>query len=537
MSVPDNSQFAASSIEANQAEALPVHTATVPNSHLTSGSRLAKNTIWNLLGNSAPMLVAVVCIPILIRGLGTDRFGVLTLVWALIGYANLFDFGLGRALTQLVAAKLGTGEDQEVPLIVWTSLGLMLALGAVGALLIAVLDPWLVHRVLHVQGALAGETVSSLYLLAISVPMVISTAGLRGLLEAYQRFGLITALRIPMGALTFVGPLLVLPFSRSLYPVVAVLVAGRALNWAAHLVACLMILPSLRRRVAWDARVIGPLFRFGSWMTVSNVVSPLMSTLDRFVIGSLISVGAVAYYATPYEVVTKFWILPGALLGVMFPAFSTTLAHDSNRASLLYDRTVKYLLLALFPLVLLVVALADNGLKLWLGAEFARHSAPVLRWLAVGVFINCLAWAPLAVLQGAGRPDVTAKLHLIELPIYLALLFWLTKTYGIEGAAMAWTGRVTLDAALLFILARRYVPIGGSIQLHTRLLGISALAVFVLATLPHSLVAKAIFILAVYLGFLLTTWFVMLSPQERRLAQGLPARLLSYAPVPSRGSV
>src|SRR5260370_40800032 len=84
-------------------------TAKNHNAHLTSGRLLARNTVWNLLGSGAPMIVAVVCIPILIRGLGKERFGVLTLAWALIGYASLFDLGLGRALTQLVARKLGAG--------------------------------------------------------------------------------------------------------------------------------------------------------------------------------------------------------------------------------------------------------------------------------------------------------------------------------------------------------------------------------------------------------------------------------------------
>src|SRR5439155_14376215 len=101
--------------------------------HLTGGRLLARNTIWNLVGNGAPMAVAVFCIPILIRGLGTERFGVLTLAWALIGYASLFDLGLGRALTQLVAQKLGTGDEREVPQVVWTSLLLMLALGVAAA--------------------------------------------------------------------------------------------------------------------------------------------------------------------------------------------------------------------------------------------------------------------------------------------------------------------------------------------------------------------------------------------------------------------
>jgi O-antigen/teichoic acid export membrane protein len=489
------------------------------NAHLTSSRLLARNTLWNLVGNAAPMLVAAICIPLLIKGLGTDRFGVLTLVWALIGYATLFDFGLGRALTQLVATKLGSGEDHEVPTFVWTSLLLLLLLGLVGAAVVILLTPWLVNHALHVPGALGRETLYSLYLLAISIPVVISTAALRGLLEAHQRFGLTNALRIPMGVFAYAGPLLVLPFSKSLFPVVVVLVTGRLIAWGAHLVLCLRVMPSLRDRFIWQRAAVGPLLRFGSWMTVSNIVSPLMVTLDRFLIGSLLSVGAVAYYATPYEVVTKFWIIPGSLLGVMFPAFSTSFVQDPNRTAQLYGRSVKYLLLTLFPLILLVVVFAHDVLQLWLGAEFAQHSGRVLQWLAVGLFINCLGWAPLAVVQGVGRPDLTAKLHMVELPAYLIALFWLTKMYGIEGAAAAWTARAAIDALVLFGLAKRFLPVRSSTHFQTLLLVAGAVGIFVVAALPHGWEMKGLFLALTLVIFVSVAWFLVLSPEERRLAQ------------------
>ena len=204
------------------------------NGHLTSGRLLARNTIWNFVGSGAPMLVAVFCIPILIRGLGKERFGVLTLAWALIGYASLFDLGLGRALTQLVARKLGEGEQREIPRLAWTSLLLMLLLGFAGTACVLLISPWLIHSALNVPDELEPEMLQAFRLLALSIPFVITTAGLRGLLEAHQRFGLINAMRVPMGVFTFVGPLLVLPFSQSLVPVVGMLVAGRIAAWGAR---------------------------------------------------------------------------------------------------------------------------------------------------------------------------------------------------------------------------------------------------------------------------------------------------------------
>src|ERR1700723_1921283 len=68
------------------------------------------------------------------------------------------------------------------------------------------------------------------------------------------------------------------------------------------------------RRGIWHAPSVGPLLRFGGWMTVSNIVGPLMVTLDRFLIAGLISVTAVAYYATPYELVTKLLLVPVAVV-------------------------------------------------------------------------------------------------------------------------------------------------------------------------------------------------------------------------------
>lgn len=493
--------------------------ATSTNPHLTSGRLLARNTVWNLIGNAAPMLVAVFSIPILIHWLGKDRFGILGLAWALIGYANFFDLGLGRALTQLTAAKLGEGNEQEVPTLVWTSLLLMLALGALGTVIIAATSPWLIHHVLKIPQELQAEALHSFYLLGLSVPVVITTAALRGLLEAYQRFALINALRIPIGVFAYAGPMLVLPFTKSLFAVVSVLVVGRFAGLIAHLIFCIKVMPSSGKSVLWDRAVVGPLMRFGSWMTVSNIVGPLMVTFDRFVIGSLLSVAAVAFYTTPSELVSRLWLVPSSLLGVMFPAFSTSFVQDRNRTAMLYARSVKYLLLSMFPVILLIIAFAPEALKIWLGSEFAAHSFRVLQWLALGAFINCLSSAPFAVVQGVGRPDLTAKLHLIELPLYFMGLFWLTKVYGIEGAAIAWTSRVIIDALVLFVLAKRFLPAPSSARVQTILLVAGALCAFGLATLFRGWEGKALFVGSIFLGFAVIAWFFVLSPDERKLAQ------------------
>ena len=484
---------------------------------LTSGHRLARNVLWNLLGTGAPLLVAFIAIPLLIEGLGIERFGVLTLAWMLVGYFSLFDLGLGRALTKLVAEKLGNGQVDEVPSLVWTAMLLMTILGLLGALVVAVLSPWLVGDVLNIQPVFQPETLTAFYLLAASIPIVISSAGLRGILEAHQRFGLVNVVRIPLGAFTFLGPVAVLPFSNSLVPVVSVLVVARLISWCAYVILCLRVDPALRSSGSVHRAMIKPLISFGGWMTVTNIVGPLMVYMDRFLIGSVITMTAVAYYATPYEVITKLWIVPGALMGVMFPAFATILVQDRTHAARLFDRSVKYIFLCLFPVVLIIVTFAHEGLSIWLGADFAANSSLVLQLLAIGVFINSLAFVPFGMVQSAGRPDLTAKLHLLELPIYLLLLWFLLNAYGIVGAAVAWVVRVAIDTILLFVMSHRLLSAVSSLTMRPMFMIGVALLVLAVAALISGVVIKGLFLLLVLFIFVVIVWFVILYADERSM--------------------
>jgi len=497
---------------------------------LSNSRLLARNAVINLLGSVAPLLVAIVTIPMLVTGLGTDRLGFLTVAWVLIGYFSLFDLGLGRALTKLVSEKLGSGDVAEVGALSWTALFLMAGLGLFGSVALALVAPWLSSAALKIPTELQGEARISLFLMAASLPFVIVTAGLRGLLEANQRFGLINALRVPMGVFNYVGPLLVLPFSTSLVPITAALVVGRILAFGGHLWICLSSIPHLGG-VRMERKYLRSLVSFGSWITLSNIVSPLMSYMDRFLVGALVSMTAVAYYVTPYEVVMKLGLLPAALLGVLFPAFSATIGVARDRTRLLLDRATRAIFLGIFPLALTIVTLAPEILDLWLGSEFAVSSTPVLRWLAAGILINSIAQIPYAVIQSAGRPDLVAKFHLAELPFYALMIVFLGTRWGIEGVAIAWTVRAAGDAVLLFWVADRLMG-GNGAGLFARIAQVSVGMVALAAGSALSgVVAKSAFLLVALPLFFWVAWARLLDNAEKGAIRGGFRRVGAGGPV------
>jgi O-antigen/teichoic acid export membrane protein len=82
----------------------------------------------------------------------------------------------------------------------------------------------------------------------------------------------------------------------------------------------------------------------------------------------------------------------------------------------------------------------------------------VVRWLVLGVLINAIARILMITLQGAGRPDLTAKTHLLEIVPYAAAIWFLTTKFGITGAAAAWCLRMLMDALALSFLTYSLVP-------------------------------------------------------------------------------
>lgn len=491
--------------------------ADFPCVRLTGGRLLARNTGLNIIGLAVPLFIAIFAQPILIKELGIDRFGVLTLVWLVIGYFSLFDFGIGRALTKFVAEKLGAGHEEEIPVLVWSSLFLMFILGIAGTVVVGLLSPWLVRRALNIPMVLHTEALYAFYLLALCIPVIITTAGIKGVLEAKQRFGFINALRIAVGGFTFLAPLLVLFFSKSLIPITAVLAAGRLLVLVLHMIFCFYVMPELRRSVALDRSAFAPLLRFGGWITVSNIVSPVMSHLDRLLVAGLVSTAAVAYYGTPYSVVTNLLVVPMAISGVMFPAFVASFEQGKERTLLLFARGFKYVFMVMFPITLLIVVFARQVLDLWLGKEFAEHSYLVMQLLTMGVFINGLAQIPFSLVQSAGRPDLTAKLHLIELPFYLIAVWCITRTFNIEGTAIVWSARAIVDGLFLFRMVRRELPQGSFGFQHAELPATLVMLVLAFGIVPKHFVINVGFVAFAMFLFLCASWFLILDKDERSI--------------------
>ena len=427
--------------------------------NITGGGLLARNSIYNIMGQVLPTLAALFSIPILINAMGASGFGVLTLVWMVTGYFSLLDLGLSRALTKNLSEKLGRGDLDDIPNLIWTALMLAFLMGLVGALMISLSSTTFAYDLFKIPSVLQEDVEKSFYILSISLPIVICNTVLRAVLESHQRFDIVNMIRAPIGSLTFLGPVLVLLFTEKLSHIVIALVASRLLESVITFFYCIRVVPSMLKNVHVNVSYISMFLIFGGWTTISSIVGPLMLYLDRFLIGSIISITAVAYYATSHEIIIRLMVIPGAIVGVLFPAMGAELGPNPSKAINMFFAGVKYTFITLFPVILIIFIFAEEGLRIWLGNEFSVQGTTVLQLLAIGALISSLSYFPFAMLHASGRPDLPAKLHLIESPFYLIVAWILIIKYGIEGAAIAWVSRATLDTIVLYYMAGRELKI------------------------------------------------------------------------------
>ena len=414
---------------------------------------LRKNTLWNLAGSGLPLIAAVALIPYILQRLGAESFGILTLIWSLIGYFSLFDMGVGRALTYELSKLRAIDNHTEISLTLKAGLILTLAAGIFGAVIVFILAPYLATSWLKVSPVLQNDALLSFKIAAWGVIATTISSGLRGALEGLGYFASSNLNKIFLGFCMFVLPAVSIALhGNNLWTITLYLLASR-------LVVAVAAAIQLRKHLGASAqgRVrerIKPLINYGIWVTVTGIVGPLMVYGDRFFVSAAVGAALLPLYSIPQEGLQRLLIIPAALCGALLPQLASLEPHQAAAS---YKRNYKRVTVVMFGVCMLAAIFAYPALAWWLSADFANQALPIVLILVVGIWLNSITFVPYTLLHARGNPRLTALFHLLELVLYALALWWLSANYGLIGAALAWVGRVALDLILLHLAANKLI--------------------------------------------------------------------------------
>lgn len=496
---------------------------------------LVRNTAFNLLSHAIYIVLAFWGIPYLLHGLGTEEFGLLSIVWAVIGYFTLLDFGISRANTKFLAEVLAKNDKEEEWKIIWTSVTSTTVIGIFSAFAVISLAPFFVDEILKIGNDLRDDAVHLFILTGSGIPFMLLFGTFKGFQMARQRFDQVNLFQIGIGVIQWAGSVLLISVGYGLTEIVWLTILSRILITIVVAVTMASLFPGFYQSISFgDRKTLRKIWNFGSWVTVSQIISPLYLYIDRIFIGVFLSLSAVAYYSVSQETLSRLLVVTMSYTTTLFPVMSVQSLLDdaTSSAKAIYLRSLKYLVIVLLPVTMCFLLFARDIISLWLGIDFAEKTLPIFQLLMVGLFFNSLAQIPNTVLHAFNRPDIPAKFHLMELPLVIALNIILIPWLGIIGAAIVWSGRVIVDAALHFTAVNIRFRIF-SIELNDVLrhsgftivsVVLVSISIVIFSINESNIKIVASFILAVSYGF--AVWYQGFDENERQYFHHLRQRIV-----------
>lgn len=406
---------------------------------------IRRNTAYNMVGHVFSLAIMLATVPLYLKVIGAERFGVLSIIWLLLGYFGFFDFGLGRAVAHRLAQLRGS-VAKERQAVLWTAILSVLLLGTVGALLLYFIAGIALSSWIRISDLLQAELDGVRLWVSLSlVPLVLSGV-LSGVLVGTRKFlrlnvvdglGKLLLQILPLGTALLFGP--------SLENLAAAVFVARLLSVIGWVAVCQRILPFLGA-LAWNTGLVEGLWRYGGWVTISALVGPILTSVERLVLGAIVGAAAVTYYTVPHSVISPITLFAGSLGAALFPLFASV-GGEENRY--LEKWAASFVVATITPLLVGLTFFVHPFLSYWISVDFADKTAVVPQVLIPGFWANSIALIAHARLQGNGRPRVVAAVHVGEMLPYLLVLYLLVGEGGIVGASIAWSLRAVVDALLL----------------------------------------------------------------------------------------
>jgi len=410
-----------------------------------SARTLKTNFVINVLGALVPLAVALVTVPIYVRHIGDARYGVLSIVWVLLGYFGFLDLGLSRAAVNALSRLRYAPQPARARVLV-TTLVLNLGLGLLGSFCLAVLGGYLLQHVLAVPEMLKPEIAQAFpWIVALFPLALVSGVGI-GALESREHFLLANLLQVSGMSLGQIVPVILAVI---ISPSLAIVIPAATITRAMTMLVILIAVHRNERPLslaAFDRNQAGALLSYGGWVSVSSAIVPFLVSFDQVIIGSVLGVASITYFAIPMNLVTRSQFFPGALIRTLFPRLSSSAPVDARALS---SRALVALAHSYGAICAPAIIVTPTFFKYWISPEFAVIASPVAEVLFFGAWANALASVPYGLLQSQGRPDITGKYHAAQVFPFVAILWAMTSVFGIIGAAAAYSLRGAADVLVM----------------------------------------------------------------------------------------
>lgn len=416
--------------------------------------RVVKNGVYSALSWFLPIVLAFVSTPIIVRGLGTEQYGLYALILGFISYS--FTFGIGRIAAKYVAEFRASGESDKIAESVSATFWFSLMIALLGITLVGLTARMIVVDVLIIPEDQQGVAVTALYLACVTILVTMLSQVFQYVLQGVHSFDRYLLLTNLSGFLLNLGSIGLVWLGYGIESLVAwnlvvVAVIGMLFYWNAH-----RLLPELTFRTEIRSGIRSSVVKYGGSIILYQIFGNLILIFERAWIVRNFGSESLTYYVVPMTLGLYLHGFVGSVVLVLFPIVNEIL-DDRERLVRLYKQATK--LVTAFILFSFVSAVAGGQIFLtrWISAEFAARSYRllVIHMATFALLANVtITWQITESFRSAG---LNALMTFLWFVISVPLMIYLSHESGPEGIAIGRFVGILISIPMIFLVEKRYL--------------------------------------------------------------------------------
>jgi O-antigen/teichoic acid export membrane protein len=426
-------------------------------------SLVKKNIAANFAGSVWTGLMSLLFVPLYIRFMGIEAYGLIGIFASLLALLALLDMGLGNTLNRemsRLAVQENKAQDMrdllrslEIPY--W---GMGLVLGAAIALLSPVIAyHWVQPQALSpasVQRAIVSMGIAT----AFQWPMSLYAGGLMGL----QRQLSLNGINIAMSTCRGLGAVLVLWL---VSPTVQSYFTWQIVMSAAHtsLLAFFLWrnLPCAPKKPRFRGDLIRGIWRFAAGITMISLLSTILNQMDKVILSRLLTLREFSYYSLASMCALNLGRFIGPVQQATYPRLSNLVSLGAwEELTRLYHKSAQLVSVLTVPAACVVALFSRELLQLWIRDPVTvAQSHMLLSVLVTGTALWGMMFVPYSLQLAFGWTRLSIQMNFVAVLVLLPGIALLTKMFGALGAATVW---VVLNSGYLtfgiHFMHKRLIP-------------------------------------------------------------------------------
>lgn len=424
--------------------------------------RTVKNSIYSLIGFVWPLLLSFVATPIIIRSLGSSRFGFYALLNSVPTIFGLLDFGLNFTFIKQLSENRTNQKDHELSVTFSTTTILYVILGIVVMSLLFLLQGSFRYWFKIPEGFISSYGLA-FFVLGTAFLLQMITVPISQIPYALQRQDVSAKISIVNNTFLQVGSIVVLKTGHGILALLVMQLISASFALLSYYLAWHRIAPDLKFVPKWSKQTIQTIGREGFWVYIRNNTWNILAQLDKFVLGAIWGPAAVGYYSTAQMIPEKISSTSFSLSHLFFPIFSEVSAQEKEgeqRIRVIFRRSFAIISIITTGLAVLVVLYGYKLLHYWIGMDFAEKTIVTVPLLAITFLLLSFGNFLQAFLSGLKELKFLALSTLVVAVIDVVLMFILIPRYSINGAAVAYLLSAVPMLAYLYYIERKYLGSG-----------------------------------------------------------------------------